>query len=462
MIVEIAVLGTWLLKKVGDQVFGEVMDAAKSAEEERRITEAMGRVALEALDEATRIPDKAEIPVPAGLDLRFREFLRCCFRAVVDGQSSIPGSPAGLDREEAENILSPLMGLLKGNAGGVLPATLTEQFCSRYVAFAERVGGWCLSASETTALSVMVRRFLEVFRDRLLVSLPKSTEGAWRERLQEVLAEGFEGIDETLKRGFDQLSSLLGSKWPKTCPDSWKEVVPTAKEYGTNVFSGGETPGAAILRNRILKLIDRTGVLDDRDLPRVEQIYVMASVAEETRRTPGRSIEERPSGQEKGCRQPVLLNLLHHRGIALTGAPGSGKSVELWMTAEHLARRLAGGEGRIVPVYVRLQKEFGGFATVLEDIFATDSLRKLAAAAMAGLDGSRLLLLVDSLDEAGKATSTGALRELRDLLKLWPGLSFVVAGRAQSRDWWRDNLAGELTRARAVLSRTATGAHRGV
>ncbi len=456
MIVEAA--GFWLLTKVADQAFGELVSRAKSEDERRRIAGKLRSSALEALrDAGGKVSEEGdEILVAAGLPDRFSEFLRVCWDAAEGRPVRIAGSPVALDRTTAEDLLGPLGRVFTEDLRGAGGQSAAQDLWDRYRRFSLEIARWGAPDSEKLFFFPLVRRFIESFQKRVMAEFPNQTTPAWRQRQERVLRELFGSLEETLRERLPGIRNTVVSTFQLPIPRSRAEVESAASRYAGSLLEGSPSPGAAILRNRILKLLNPDGGLGDRDLPWVHQVYVRAGLGDSERAGlgiyAGLLSEEQdgwnPVGGGASRADPPLLRLLAHRGITLEGAPGSGKSVELWTATVRLAERLQTPEGRrtpIIPCYLRLRWDIGDLTKTLLASFGSEHERTVLAAGLLGWGGARLLLLLDGFDEAGRATSLRLLEELKQLLSSCPGLSVVLAGRSECHQWWVSELGEILT-----------------
>lgn len=117
--------------------------------------------------------------------------------------------------------------------------------------------------------------------------------------------------------------------------------------------------------------------------------------------------------------------LRQHRGLAVQGVPGAGKTQSLVQIAAHLLET-----SELVPVVRRLPRLALGGQPILDGI-ASDPFHKIGRDALALLARTgRLLLLLDGWNELGQTQRDWAWETLDELRRLYPNVLLVLTTRS--------------------------------
>ncbi len=457
------IVAKWIVDKLADeawQLMKEVFQTARKAVREKEKAEERGEklaaVLEEALEDAEKAMGKKRSLLPTNLALRVREYLLTCVLLDSGKKVSAAATP-GVGKAKASELLQPLRDLFNVAAD----ADVAHRWADAYTKFV-MVTGIEPADMRSEVRPALELYFLELSRcvqDGLLRAFGQEMTPAALERikvaqedtvaaidrlgtsltetLETVVRQATDAMVTALKASDDSQETVLGSVIED--PDELREQ---SRCYAALLLGREGSPIERPLHRRIREVLGGFGVT----FPHVGQLYVVSSVERLERGRPAGDesvegtlprLESSTPGEPTAPETvPGLWSFLGHRCVAVTGAPGSGKTMELCALGRSLASKLEDGTGWLVPLYIRLSPRSGSLKSEMQK--ASHGYGNLVASALAGREGMSLLLLLDGFDEAGKEVGRSILESLARLLASCPRTAAVLAGRHQCAPLWRD------------------------
>lgn len=434
-----ATLGAWLLDKTFEYAltrgFEWRRDGDQQAERARLFSDAIRLAFTKALSlEQERTPGLSLPPVA-------RQAIESFFATVpvlATGGISLVPTQATLDRNRANQLLAPLGLLFTASPNS---PSIPKGMLASVTEFAREYLGSELEQLDRSAVEVFFKRFASVAADELQKVL------SWKilPARVELALDGLTVLQqyaEAQRRAIEDLRRRLYADDIVPC-DCAETALGDLRRYA-KLHLGAYSPWLTGLRVRVHALLQSL-VDNGVTLPSMDKVYVRSRL-----RKAGEAGTEcdhdfeglpRPHGERSGdnAHCPSLLNVLHHRLVTLTGAPGAGKSFELVRTARILCERAGAGVPGVLPVYLPLPRCTG--SSVHELLFNDDTLRPfmpLLATALAALHGLSVVVFLDGFEEIDAARAGALVRSVLGFLANHAGVGFVLAGRAQAQLRWRD------------------------